>query len=383
MGDRLQHRPVRRRAAEQRPILDPAHDLRAEAVDPRHPPGHLPAVLLRLLHRRAQPAAVAAQVVAEPGHHQRHRGRGGQFGRQLIQRHDQIRLAAIVVHVRGDRAALAVADVDRRRGQRILARPRHQRHAANVERGRARDGRRGVDRPPHHLEVELRNAVAEWRQVEVLDHHIGGPAIGGRRLDPLDRRDQRIGQLVLGPLVQPPGDPVLVEPLPVRPDPADPRHLALAQRDREADRIAVFLDGLRRPAAALAADAGLVHALEEVARPDHLPRHAVAPVDPRQGRALARTHHAEPLDAPGLDRLRPRAGQALVDHRPDRRADGLAERAARQPQHRAAEGSADRGARRGQQQGGHQRLLPGKRNTATIRRDQAGVSGDSTTPWFE
>ena len=54
-----------------------------------------------------------------------------------------------------------------------------------------------------------------------------------------------------------------------------------------------------------------------------------------------------------------------------------------EPGDAAAERAAERRAGGGQQQRGHQRLLSGKRKTPAIRRDQAGVSGDSTTPWPE
>ncbi len=262
--------------------------------------------------------------------------------------------------------------------QSVFACSGNQRDALDVERRRVRHAGMLRLRPPEDLEIELRNPVAERRQVEVLEDDIGSPAIGRRLIFSLDRRDQRIRQLTLRSPVQTEVQPGLRHHLPVRPDPSDPQYLALAERDGEAHRIAVFPDG--RAAAALAADILAVDRFEKAARPDQLTGDAHAPEDPRQGRTLARTHHPEAVDPPRLHRLRAEAHQLLVDHRAEGGADGLAEHHRRQSRHRASDGAAERGARRRQNERCHQILLNGKRKMPAIRRAQAGVRADSTTP---
>ena len=283
----------------------------------------------------------------------------------------------IVVHVEHRVLAVAAPVVDRLGRQRVLAGPRHQRDPAHVPPRRPRQPVLPFGRPPEHLEVELRDPVPERRQVEVLEHDIGGPAIRRRRIVPLDRRDQRVGQLRLGSPVQPDRHPRLIEHDPVRPDPPDAQHRPLARGHRDADRVGVLA---HRGPATLAADLLLVHRLEEAARPDQVACQPHAPEDARDRRALARSHHPEPLDPPGLDRLGAGPEQPLVDRRAERRADRLAEHRRPDPGDAAAERAAERRAGGGQQQRGHQRLLSGKRKAPAIRRDQAGVSGDSTTP---
>ncbi len=374
--DRLHDRGIGRRAAEDRPPVDRAHHLRRRPLDPGHHPAHRVAVLVALLDRRFQPARTAAEVVAEPGDHQRHRAHRRQLGRQLVERGGEIGDPAIVVHVQHRGIAPAAPQVDRLGRQHVLAGPGHQRHPADVQRRRARQSRQRLGGSAEDLEVELRDPVAERRQVQRLDHDVGRAAIGRRHA--LDRLDQRIGQLLLGSRVQPEGHGRLVERLPVRPDAPDPRDLALAERDREADRIAVFTHG--RAAAALAADALGVHRLEEPARPDQLSRDAVAPERARQGRTFARAHHPEPLDPSGLHRRGARAQEPLVERRADHRAGRLADRHRAKSGDRAADRPAEGRARGCEKDRRHQLHLSGKRNAPAIRRAQAGVSGDSSTP---
>ena len=375
-GDGLQHRCVRRRPAEDRPAREPAHLPRAAAPLPRHHPGHGLAVLAGLLDGGPDRAAVAAKVIPEPGDDQRDRPRVRKLGRKLVERGDDVRDAAIVVDIEDDVVALAALEVDLLGRQRILAAAGHQRHPAHVERGRARHPRQPLGRPAEDLDVDLRDPVAERREVEVLEHDIGRPAIGGRRA--LQRLDQRVGQLVLGPPVQAEGDALLLERLPVGPDAPDARDLALAERDGKADRIAVLAH--RGAAAALAAHALGMHRLEEPARPDHLPRDPVAAEDPRQRRALARSHHAEALDAPALHRRRAGAEQPLVERLPENGARRLAQRHGADAREGSTDRATQRRARSRQDQRRHHKPLSGKRNTPAIRRAQAGVSGDSTTP---
>ena len=353
--DRLHDRGVGRRASEDRPAVEAADHRRARAVLARHHPRHAVPILDSLLDRRPEPAAVAAQVVPEPGRDQRHRLDAGQFRRHLIERGDEIRQPAVVVDI-GDRAlARAAPKTDRVRRERVLAGPGHQRNAPDVERRRPRlPCSRG--RPPEDLDVELRNAVAVRGQVEIFEHEIGGSA--KRRCVALDRRDERIGELILGSLMQPEGQGRLVHRLPVGPNPPDPRDLALAEGNREAHRIAELANG--GAATALAADVLRLNRLEEPARPDDLTGHPAASEDPRQHRAFARRHDPEPLDLARLHGRGAGAEDALVDRRPEQRAGRLAERHRAQPGHRAAEGTAKRSPGRREQEGCHH-VLRGKR----------------------
>ena len=101
-----------------------------------------------------------------------------------------------------------------------------------------------------YLEGQIWNPVAEFIERQVLEHHIGRAA-KRRRLTALNRLDQGIGQLVFSAGMKPHRQRGRVEQRPIGPDAPDAGNLALAQPDRETDRIAVI--HLARPAALAAA----------------------------------------------------------------------------------------------------------------------------------
>ncbi len=171
-----------------------------------------------------------------------------------------------------------------------------------------------VDRADH-LEGELRDAVAEIGERQVLEHHVGEAAIGRRVLGPLLGDDQRVGRLVGAAGMDPHGEADLVDLPAVRPDPADAGDLALAQADREVGEIGVAgRDGLLA-AQALGGRRGALHRgvgdLQRTRRPDQAaadPRPAVDPGDrvALGGGEPGHVGEPRPLDEA---RVRPGAGQ--------------------------------------------------------------------------
>ena len=253
---------------------------------------------------------------------------------------------------------------------------RHQRHAAHVQRRRPRSARQRRRRPPEDLEVELRDPVAVGRQVEVLEHHIGGAAIGRRRRP----RSPRSADRAAAPRSP---DAAARSARPGRSPARPPRSgRSATPRPRRARPRGSPSSCTRAPSCRRrpCRPRSRGYRLQEPARPDDLPRHPHAPEDPRQRRALARAHDAEPLDPPGLHRRRPEPEQPLVDRRAERRA---------RPPCRAPSSRARRTSPRARRRArspprttaaSPSPLLSGKRNTPAIRRAHAGVSGNSTTP---
>ena len=172
-----------------------------------------------------------------------------------------------------------------------------------AELGRAGDQRDGAhhffqpaDRA-HHLERELRNAVAEIGERQPLEHDIGEPAIG-RRVALLARRsadpasalrrrcrcDRETGE---------------VERLAVRPDAHHRADRPFAQADREdwqsRCRSVVLVVTVSPPPLPPPLSVRLRRRdhLFELGRPDHLAGEPRAAVDARDRRALGRGHHVE------------------------------------------------------------------------------------------
>ena len=83
--DRLDHRRVRRRPAIDRPPLVQGHDLSRAPRDARDRPRHAHAIQILLLDLGPYPAQPAAQIVSEPGHHQRDRRTARQLLAQRLQ----------------------------------------------------------------------------------------------------------------------------------------------------------------------------------------------------------------------------------------------------------------------------------------------------------
>ena len=267
----------------------------------------------------------------------------------------------------------------RRRRQRILAGSGDQRDALQEIRqtaGRAALRSRAAD----HLEAHLRHPVAEWRQVEVLEDHIGDAAIGGREFRALDGGDLRIGELVLGAGIDTHRQLVAGDLDPVRPDPADPHDLALAERHGQADTVGEGprLRRLRRTLARAAARGNL---FLELGRPDHLAGDPRAPPEIHHRSAVTGPHQAEPVHPSGLHHLRAGAEQPLVDHPAERRPDGAPDHRGGKPQDTAADAGAHRGTDCREYDRCHQRASSGNAKQAAIRRAQGAESGLSTTPW--
>ena len=216
----------------------------------------------------------------------------------------------------------------------------------------------------HHLKRQLRHAVAELRQFQILKHHIGDPAIGRCVLRALNRLDQRVGFLILGPGVNAQVHLIARHLNPVGPDPPHAQDLPPAQRNRQRDRIAIGRDlgaGCLAPARGLGA-------LVKARGPNHLTRDPRAPVDTVDRRALACAHQAEPFDLARLDRLGAHTQNLLVDHLTDGRAHRAPDHHARQAQNRSPKGRADPRTHSRQNNRRHHSLLSGNAKLATARR---------------
>ena len=200
------------------------------------------------------------------------------FGRhrlQPVERHHHVGGVWPRVQVLGLRRA-ADRLADRLRGIGELAGGRDHGDGAVSPR------RFGIGERAEHLEGELRHAVAEGRERQLLEDDIGGAAIGGRVGRAHLRGDERIGCLGLVARIPAPGDAGEVHRLAVGPDAADAGDRALAERDGEAGVVEVLgrLD-LAAPAALAAALRGGLRLLAEIGRPDDVAADAHAAVEPR------------------------------------------------------------------------------------------------------
>ena len=193
---------------------------------------------------------------------------------------------------------------------------------------------------PHHLERQLRNAIAEIGERQPLEHDISEAAISRRGAVLGD--NQRIGGLLFAAVMDSIADAIEIERLAVRPDAQHLADFALAQPDREIGEIGIGRRADRTAAHAAFAAPGLacVDNFLELSRPDHLPSDAHAPVSARDRRALARRHDFEIGKAWPLHRtvaveqraVEQAAGNGARDapgNRTDRPEYGLASRGAR------------------------------------------------------
>ena len=229
--DRLHDGAVGRRAAVGRAVLRVAADeMRRAAADAVDRPVLRRRRLGADLDARADAAVPGAQVVAEPGDHERDRLHLRRAGLQPVERdHDVggMRLGVDVLRRRG-LADLAAHDLGRV-GE--LARGRDQRDGADQALGGL-----AVEDRAEHLEGELRQPVAEALERQLLEDDIGRAAIGRRVRRAHLRRDERIGVLVLAAEMDAHGHAVEAHRLAVGPDAPDAGDRALAERDREARR---------------------------------------------------------------------------------------------------------------------------------------------------
>ncbi len=274
-------------------------------------------------------AIFGAQVAAEPAHHQRGRVQVRCQRLQLVQRGLDVRLARRIVRVLHRGGALAVIGGDDLRRIDELAGAGDQRHAG--QKGLQRigtSGRQATD----DLELQLRDAVAELFERQVLEHDVAKPAIGRRVAGALDLLDQRIEALRLVAGIEAGGEAAQVDQRAVRPYAADLGGDSGAEADREGDRIAVigFGDGdLRAALAAAGRGPGRGDGFLEAGRPEKLARHAHATIEARNRRALGRGLHVD-VGQPRSAALDAAAGrQRIVDLGADQGAECAADLGAR------------------------------------------------------
>ena len=265
------------------------------------------------------------QIIAEPADHQTDPLEVRALRLKLIQRRRQVRPPLTRMQVLRRGAGQSVAPHDPFGREDELSGPRYQTDPLQPV---FQPGHRPA-RPAEHLEPQLRHPVAIGPQRQVLEHHIGRAPIG--RSAPLHRLDQWIRRLSGPAPVQPHRHTRQIHRLPVRPDPANPVDLALAQGHGEAQRIVVF----HRPRSALAGR-GRPAPLEEARGPDHLTGHPRPPEHTGHGRALRRALHPQRFQPrPPLSRglqtgnhpLIDDPSEARPDDGPDRASDRLADRA--------------------------------------------------------
>ena len=191
--DRLHHGAVGRRAAVGRAVLVVAADeMRRAAADAVHRPVLRRRRLRAHLDARPDAAVPGAQVVAEPGDHQRDRLDVRRAGLQPVERDHDVGGMRLGVDVLRRRVVVADLAADHLGRIGELARGRDQRHGAHQALGGL-----AVEDRPEHLEGELRQPVAEALERQLLEDDIGGAAIGRRVRRAHLRRDERIGLLVL------------------------------------------------------------------------------------------------------------------------------------------------------------------------------------------
>ncbi len=333
--DRFHHRGIGRRPAIDRAPVHPRHLQRRRSRDPARAPGHAARVAV-VLDLGADGAVAAAQVVAEPRHHQRHRPDPRKLDRQRLQRRREVALVRGGVAVDHPRLAEAEIDPERRRGEGVFAGAGDQRHRLD----RLREAGAARHRP-RHLEGQQRHPVAPALEVQPLDHHIGDAA-EGRRLLAQMRGEAGVGQLRLVARIDPHAEIGRVDLLAIGPDPADAADGALAEREGGAQPVADLGHLRPRGRALAAAPAGLAAHLLERRGPDHMAGHPHLPPDAGDRRALAGGLQPQPVDPPGLDRLGALSQHPLVDHPPEAGADRAADHRGGEAEDRAAEARPDR-----------------------------------------
>ena len=292
-----------------------AHQMCRSPIQSGHRPVQRHGRLVASLYPRPDSAVPGPEIIAEPSDHQTDPLQVRTGRRQLIQRHDQIRPSLGRAHILDVGPGQARAPHHRLGGQHKLPRSGDQANPLQPVLQRSCPTRR----PPKNLERQLRHAIAERRQQQVLEHHIGCPAIGWRRTSALDRLDQRIGHLVFGPAMDAQGRARPVQRLPVGPDPTDPVDRPFADCDGKAQGIGI---GLRaRPALAATL---LMPLLQKPCRPDDLTRHPCPAQHQRHRRAFSRRLQPDRLQPrPHLSRGPQTGHQLLVQHPAHRPANRL------------------------------------------------------------
>ena len=227
---------VRRRAAIGGLTRAERHHERARSRKAVNHPGVGRRHLVGDFNLRADRAGAAAQIVAEPADYQKHRIDAGQRGFEIIKRDRPVRSrapGAVVLGRGGTAAEIALLDLGV-----IGALARAGDHGHGAHDGLKAIARRGGD-APEHFEGQLRQAIAELFQREIVEDHIGRAAIGGRVARSFDAFDQRIGRLARGAAIYPHGDAGEREWLAIGPDASDPVDRPLAEPDCEVRKIGI------------------------------------------------------------------------------------------------------------------------------------------------
>ena len=280
------------------------------------------------LHPRRDLAGAAAQVRPEPGADEADPRDVGQGRLHLVEGCAKIRPAARRIDVFGDGGR--VAALPQNGCRRIDRLPGAGDQADGLQLVLQPHGLARPDRPPEHLDIDRRRAVAEGREVEVLEDEIGEAAIGRRVA--LYGADERVRCLVRAAEIGANGQPAHIQRLAVGPDASNPVHRPLAQADREGEGIGVSVGGAAGAPAAggFAAAAALVDAaLLEARRPDDLSADAGAAEGQRDRRAFRGGVQLQPrkLTPHGVGGGEGGA-DLFVDIAADQRADAAADRAA-------------------------------------------------------
>ena len=193
----------------------------------------------------------------------------------------------------------------------------------------------------------MRNAIAEIRQRQPLEHDIGQPAIGRRIACALLRDDQIVRGLVFAAAMNAHVEVRRIKRLAVSPDAADMADLTFAKPDREVRIIGIRRRGDAAAATcdpALAARAATLGArgddFLQPRRPDHLARQPRAAIDPRDRRALSGGHDVEVRKARPLHRAVLRE-QGMVDDVADQRAGDPARDGAGRTEYRTRRAACD------------------------------------------
>lgn len=324
IGDRRQHRCVRGRAAIGRPAIVLRDHLCARPRQTGDRPVGAVDRARRRLDARRDVAVAAAQIIAEPGDHQRHVLEVGTERSQFVDGERPVRDLGAHMRVLACRGA--------RRDDA------HPRAGVVSELGGAGDHRHRPDRWfefAHHaaeFHRDVGDAVAEPTERKPLEHEVAEPTIAGRLPRALHRLDQAVRQLAFGAAIEAHAQPRGLEQLPIGPDAAQPLHLALAQGHRETgDDIGLL--GLGRSLRA----GGFRSDFLEFCSPDDVTGEPAPAVEPRHRAALARSLQA---DIGAGDDFGLLGEQHAVDGRSgqgaQRPADGRADRPAQRAAHHLA-----------------------------------------------
>ena len=195
-----------------------------------------------------------------------------------------------------------------------------------------------VRKRAENLDRQLRDAVAVILKQQLLEHDVGGAAIG-RNFSSADLcLDESVGLLILIAEIDPIGDVFETHEVTIGPDAANAGDRPLAERDSERNVVAIGHGGDARAAALAAALLFLRHLFAEVRGPDNIAAQLHAAMHARDHRPLGRGGDRQGLESLPLDPLigLHRGDDHGVHDRTDSRADHAANGRARQAKEAAA-----------------------------------------------